>query len=143
MPAGTVYLEPSDLTAQLDALEKRGTSAAPVMAVIAEMLVSRVSDEFETAGHGKWKKLSASTLAKRRKQGKGAQILKDTGVAAASVRQEATATSAEASTDVAYMVYHCSDAPRSIIPLRNPFDIPDEAFDEATDLLLAFVAGAG
>ncbi len=143
MPAGTVYLEDENLTAQLDELRARGEKTAPVMATIAEMLVSRVAEEFETGGQGRWPKLAASTLKKRRMRGAGAQILKDTGRAAASVRAEHTDTSAEAATDVGYMVYHCSDAPRSIIPLRNPFDIPDDAFDEATDTLLAFVADAG
>lgn len=143
MPSGVVYVVTEDLTAQLDAIEKRGTSAAPVMSVIAEMFVARVSEEFDTAGHGRWKKLAASTLKKRRKGGVGAQPLKNTGIAAGSIRPEHTAQSAEAGTDVGYMVYHVSDAPRTIIPLRNPFDIPEDAFDEATDLLLAFVVGAG
>lgn len=143
MPAGTVYLEDADLTAQLDELRARGEKTAPVMATIAEMLVGRVQEEFETAGHGRWPKLAESTLRKRRMRGAGAQILKDTGRAAASIRADHTETSAEAATDVSYMVFHCSDAPRTIIPLRNPFDIPDDAFDEATDTLLAFVIGAG
>lgn len=141
--AGVVYLEDKGLTERLDELRRRGTSAAPAMAEIAEMFVGRVSEEFDTAGHGRWPKLAASTLRKRRMGGAGAQPLKDTGRAAASIRAEHTETSAEAATDVEYMVYHCSDAPRTIIPLRNPFDIPDDAFDEATDILLSFVVGSG
>lgn len=141
MPSGIVYMTPGDLLTKLEEMAARGQHPGDVMAVISEMLVARVSDEYETAGHGKWKKLAASTIARRRKKGLGAQILKNTGIAAGSTRQEHTDTSAEAATEVEYLIYHVSDAPRSIIPLRNPFDIPDEVFDEATDLLLAFVVG--
>lgn len=140
MPAGIVEVT-GDLGDQLDQLRKRGENTSPVMHTIAEMFVARVDEEYETAGHGKWQRLAESTLKKRRKGGVGAQPLKDTGRAAASTRAEWSDTTAEASTDVGYLAYHCSDAPRSVIPLRNPFDIPEDAFDEATDLLLAFVVG--
>lgn len=141
MATDSVFLVPAELSKRIDELQRRGRDTEPVMGVIAEMFVGRVNEEFETAGHGKWAGLAASTLKRRRKGGAGAQPLKDTGRAAASVRQEHSATSAEAATDVSYMVYHCSDAPRSVIPLRNPFDLPEDAFDEATETLLEFITG--
>ena len=38
---------------------------------------------------------------------------------------------------MSYAVFHVSEAARSKIPLRNPFDLPDEVLDEATDILVA------
>ncbi len=104
------------------------------MAVVAEMLVSEVGDKFDQEGPG-WAPLSPSTLAKRR--GASAQILQDTGRLAASIRADSGPDFAEAATDVAYAVYHVSDAPRSRLPLRDFFDLPDRVFDEASELLLA------
>ena len=37
---------------------------------------------------------------------------------------------------MSYAVFHVSDEPRTIIPLRNPFDVPDEALEEATLVVL-------
>ena len=139
MPAGAVYLEAASVAAAIRAFRDRGGKLGPVMAVIAEGLVARVNEEWDSAGHGTWAPLAEST--KRKRRGSSYQILKDTGRAAASVRADHDEQSAEAATDVSYMVFHVSDAPRTIIPLRNPFDLPDDAFDEATELLLEHVAG--
>jgi phage gpG-like protein len=118
---------------ELQALLKKKAAAvadlSPTMAVIAEQLVAAVNDEFETAGHGKWPPLAESTLRGRR--GSAAQILVDTGRFAASIRADSGPNFAEAATDVSYAVYHVSDAPRSVIPLRNPFDVPDAVLDAA------------
>ena len=133
-----------DVTADLSELQKfltkwrkRAADLTPVMAVVAEHLVAAVNDELESAGNGRWAPLAESTLKKRRKEGRGAQVLKDTGRLAASIRADAGPDFAEASTDVGYAVYHASEAPRALIPLRNPFDLPDEVLDEATDILVA------
>ncbi len=136
MGAGVdVTLDTRELEKRLADLRKRAGNLTDVMAVVAEHLVSAVSDEFDSAGHGTWAPLAESTLKKRR--GSSAQILKDTGRFAASIRADAGADFAEASTDVSYAVFHVSEAARSKIPLRNPFDLPDEVLDEATDILVA------
>ena len=112
------------------------------MAIVAEMLVTRVDDEYETAGHGTWDPLAESTLRKRRRKGRGAQILKDTGRAAGSTHGEHSDEHAAAYTDVAYMIFHASSAPRRIIPYRNPFDLasPDDVAEEAAQTIVDWVA---
>ena len=138
MGAGVdVAVDTTELEKKLAGWRKRTADLTPVMAVIAEHLVAAVNDQFESAGDGKWAPLAPSTLKKRRKEGRGAQVLKDTGRFAASIRADAGPDFAEASTDVGYAVYHVSEAPRALIPLRNPFDLPDEVLDEATDILVA------
>lgn len=106
---------------------------SPTMAIVAEMLVADVAEQFQTAGGGKWPDLADSTKAKRR--GKSYRILQDTGRFAASVQAFSGRTYAEASTDVSYAVFHCSLAPRSVIPYRNPFDLPEEASARAMDTI--------
>ena len=106
---------------------------SPTMAIVAESLVAAVSDEFESAGRGRWEPLAESTLKRRR--GSEAQILKDTGRFAGSIQADSGADFAEAATDVSYAVFHVSDEPRTVIPLRNPFDIPDEVLEEANVLI--------
>ena len=129
-----VAVDTSDLEKQLAAYRKRAGNLSGTMAIVAEHLVAAVNDEFESAGNGRWAPLAPRTLKKRR--GTSAQILKDTGRLAASIRADSGPDWAEASTDVSYAVFHMSDAPRSLIPLRNPFDLPDEVFDGATDILI-------
>lgn len=113
---------------------KQTRDLTPTMQIAAEVLVSAVSDEFSTSGHGKWPGLAPSTIAKRR--GSAAQILQDTGRFAGSIQGDAGPDWAEASTDVSYAVYHVSDGPRTIIPLRNPFDVPDDRIDECNQIIM-------
>lgn len=105
------------------------------MQIAAEVLVAGVSDEFDTAGRGTWPPLKPETIKRRR--GSAAQILQDTGRFAGSIRGDAGPDWAEAATDVGYAVYHVSDAPREIIPLRNPFDLPTPVLLEAEDVIIA------
>ena len=63
--------------------------------------------------------------------------LKFNGQFAGSIRGDSGPDFAEASTDTPYAVFHVSDAPRSKIPLRNPFDLPDATLDEALDMIVA------
>jgi phage gpG-like protein len=106
----------------------------------AEHLVAAVSDEFESAGRGRWAPLAERTLANRR--GSAAQILVDTGRFAGSIEPDSGPDFAEAGTDVSYAVYHVSDEPRSIIPLRNPFDVDEERIAEAYEMIVTDVAAA-
>lgn len=129
-----VNADAGELVARLRELREKGRDLSGTMAIVAESLVAAVNDQFETAGGGSWAPLAARTLKKRR--GSSAQILKDTGRFAASIRGDSGADFAEATTDVSYAVYHVSDAPRKVIPLRNPFDVPDEILDEATETIL-------
>jgi phage gpG-like protein len=134
-----VEVDTRELDRELRGIERRVTDYSPVTPVIAEILVGFVNDEWESAGRGRWPGLAPSTLRKRR--GTSAQILKDTGRAAGSVRGEYDHESASAVTDVAYMIYHASEDARTVLPLRNPFDVEDVAMPEIEDVLVDFIAG--
>jgi phage gpG-like protein len=133
----TVDLDVRGLEAAVSSFQLVGLE--PALAAISEMLVSRVGEEFDTEGHGKWPPLAESTIARRRQNGIGAQMLKDTGRLMGSIEAAFGEDYAEAGTDVDYAVYHVSAAPRDMIPLRNFFDIPEDAFDEAAEMLINFV----
>lgn len=133
-----------DITELLDVLqgiEDRAGDLSVPMGNIAEALVGRVNDKFEGGGPG-WQGLAASTLAKRRKAGKGAEILKDNGRLAGSIEPDSGPDYAEAATDVEYAVYHVSDAPRTKIPKRDFLDVlDDDMLDEAADTIMAYLTG--
>ena len=124
-----------ELVTRVEELRERGGDLSGTMAVVADLLVAAVNDEFESQGRGNWPPLAASTHAKRR--GSTAQIHLDTGRFAGSIRADSGEDWAEAATDVSYAVYHVSDAPRSIIPKRDPFDVDEARLDEGTEIILA------
>jgi len=134
MPAGAI-VDTSDLERELKDIERRVTDYSPITPVLAEILVAWVNDAWDSAGFGTWAPLAPSTLYKRRLKGKGAEILKDTGRSAASVQADSGPTWAQAATDVGYMVFHVSDGARSVIPLRDPFDVEEAAWPDLADAL--------
>lgn len=105
-----------------------------IMMVAAEELVSGVLEEFDTAGHGSWDPLAESTLKKRR--GATAQILVDTGRMRGGIHAVAGDNWAEAAADADYAKYHVSEDERSVIPLRNFFDIQEQAYEAAIDAII-------
>lgn len=129
-----------ELSSALASLKTRGLHPAQAMHIVAESFVSRVNEEYETAGRGRWPDLADATKARRR--GSVFQILVDSGRTAASTAPDYGDDFAEAASDVETLVFHVSDKPRTKIPLRNPFDIPEEAFEEAAETILEFVASA-
>lgn len=131
-----VEVDVKDVEKRLDEFKRKGGDLSPSMAIVAEMLVSGVSDEFDSEGQGNWDELKKSTLRKRRKGGAGAKILQDSGLFAGSIQPHHGADFAEASTNVDYAVHHVFGAPKANVPERNPFDIEDRVFDEAVDLIL-------
>lgn len=133
----SVEVDTSELRARVAEFAKRGQNLEPIMQVIAEDLVAAVSDEFETDGHGKWPPHAASTVKRRRGGGSGAKLLQDTGVLASSVEPRWGPDFAEAGTGVPYVVYHLEGGP--VIPRRNPFDVPDDVYDDAEETLLDFL----
>lgn len=136
---GDAAIDASELVGAVRDFKLRGGDLAPIMAVIAEGFVAAVNENFETAGHGAWKPLAESTLAKRR--GTVGEILKDTGRLAGSIEAHSGEDYAEAATDVSYAVFHVSKKPRKKIPLRDFLAITDEQlYDEPTALVLEYVA---
>jgi phage gpG-like protein len=143
MPSGRSYfdvsIDASELVGAIEAFEKRGKRLDDAMSVAAELLVSAVNDKFEAAGPG-WAPLAESTLLRRR--GSVAQILVDTGRLVGSIHSLHGPDFAEAATDVSYAVYHVSSAPRSRLPLRDFFDLPERVFDDILELILQQLSGS-
>ena len=128
-----------ELLSRIDALEKRGGNLSPVMAVISEIMLGGVEDEFETEGRGQWPPLAPSTL--RRRRGGSAKILQDTGVLAGSAYARHGADFAEVGLGARYAIYHVTGTSR--MPARNPFDVADRVWDEAVNALFDYLAEAG
>lgn len=131
-----VEVDASPIVRHLEEIERRGKNMREVMGVIAVLLVEEVDENFETSGHGSWEPFSKNT-----KRGRGdmnsAKLLLDTGVMAASITPEATQTEAIAYTNDPKAKYHVSKRPRKKIPLRDFFDIDEEAVvTEGVDLIL-------
>jgi phage gpG-like protein len=133
-----VTVDLGELTGNITAMAARAADMSDTMAVIADTLASAVSDKFDQQGPG-WQGLAESTLRSRR--GGSAQILSDSGRLAGSIQPDSDADSAEAATDVEYAVYHVSAAPRSKIPLRDFFDLPDSVYEEAEQTIIEAIIG--
>lgn len=97
-----------DAGAALDALARlraRGEDLRPVLDQIGQGVAARIRQTFvqqaDPYGH-KWLGLKRSTLRKRRKAGKGAQILRDTGRLMNSITHQVADNAVTISTDVEY-----------------------------------------
>jgi phage gpG-like protein len=128
-----------ELEAALREYREAGADLSPCMAIIAENLAGAVSDMYDSSGHGAWKALAPSTLAKRRGGGRGAKPLVDSGILSGSTESNSGADFAEATTGQEYIKYHLDGGP--IIPRRNPFDLPDEVIEEAAELVVNHILG--
>ena len=129
----------AELEAALKPFLERGGNLLPAMDIVAASLVTAVGDMFETSGHGTWKALAPSTLARRRGDGSSNKPLYDTTILATSVHGESGSDYAEASTGEDYIKYHLDGGP--IIPRRNPFDVPDSVMDEAAETIVNYILG--
>lgn len=136
-----VTTDTSELERELKKYGKRVDDIGELMPVLAEIYVAHVQERWDSAGNGEWPPLAESTLRKRRKRGLGAEILKNSGAAAGSVEADYGADYAGASTSVGYMVFHVSDQPRTIIPLRNPFDVEEAAWPDVQTTIQDYLEG--
>lgn len=100
------------------------------MKAIADMLVTAVSDRYDTTGDGEWDPNTKETI---RRKGSSKPMI-DNSILANSTEAKFGKSFAEASTGVAYVVYHLEGGP--IIPKRNPFELSDEALDEVEDFYI-------
>jgi phage gpG-like protein len=96
---------------------------------------------FETEGDGKWpgfwwEEPGGKKPNGRRWQG-NPKLLRDTGILVGSITPDWDDESAEAFTNVPYAKYHVSQAPRSVIPLRDFFAFDRDAFEgDVADMIL-------
>lgn len=134
-----IEIDPAELVRGLErVIDPARLDMTPAMRVIGELLVERVHEEFDTAGQGEWPELAEST---RRRRGDDAQPLLDTGRWRNSNQVEADSDSVVVSTDVEYSVFHVSSAPRSVIPLRNPYVLREDAEDEIVETIADYLTG--
>lgn len=118
------------------------------MAFIADEMLGEAHENIETEGHGKWPDLADATLEARRKAGKGAKMLADTGRLAGSFETEYSNEHAEVFTNVEYGKFHVSaehgastDA-RTHVPERDYFQFEEGKVERsAMDALTAEIVG--
>lgn len=132
----------STLALVLEQYQAQAQSAYKMLPAVAELLVAGVLDVFEAEGPG-WAPLAEATLRARRKDGKAAKILQDTGMMADSIAPAWGDTYAEAFAGVSYAIYHVSKEPRHRLPMRDffnlgPFEHP--LLDEVAALLTGNLA---
>ena len=93
----------------LSELQKRTGNIKPAMEGIGQILVSNTQQRFVDQVDPDdlpWKELSAVTLARRRKAGSGAQILRDTGRLASGITYKVVGGTVELGTNVVYAGTH-------------------------------------
>jgi phage gpG-like protein len=136
-----ISIDASELGKVLKQLEQTALgSTQAALEQIAVIMTGLVEDEFQTEGRGAWPTFAESTLEERMRKGGSPKLLQDTGVAAGSVAGVVEDNAAVAFTNVPYMIYHTSSAPRHVIPYRNPFDIPqDQLLEQAAEIVLAAI----
>lgn len=118
----------SELEELVESMGDRVTAGmSQTMATIADMLVTAVSDRYDTTGDGQWPPNAPSTI---KKKGSSKPMI-DNSILANSTEAKSGKDFAEASTGVAYVVFHLEGGP--VIPKRNPFELADEALDEVED----------
>ncbi len=131
-----VQVDPTDL---LEVLERKGRATevlAPTFAIVAEDFVAAVVDRIDSQGDGAWPPNAPSTIDQK---GSAAPMI-DTGQLRSSIRAESGKDWAMASTSTAYIVFHLDGG--DLIPRRNPFDIGEQHWEDAAQLIADAVAAA-
>jgi phage gpG-like protein len=128
-----VKLDTTELKRKLRRLQTSAVNFTPIMQVVAEMLVTAVSDRYQSEGDGQWPPHAAATIQLTGPH----KLMQLTGVLSGSTTAASGEDYAEAYTSVDYIKYHLEGGPK--IPKRNPFEIGDEPMAEATDYILAEV----
>ena len=96
-------------------------------------------------GGSPWKPLSPQTLLRRRKEGKGAKILQDTGQLKSRWKHQASARHTVLQSGVDYGTYHDSDEPRKmkdgkpILPQRKILPTNEQAKPILKKIYLFFI----
>lgn len=156
MTAIRVDVQASETAKLLAELQKRTGNIKPAMEGIGQILVSntqqRFVDQVDPDGLP-WKALSTVTLARRRKAGSGAQILRDTGRLASSINYKVVGGSVELGTNVVYAGTHQFGAdkgsygktkkgrpiPWGDIPKRPFFGYNDADQEDVLELLQRYI----
>ena len=108
---------------------------------VAEAMHAQVLEEFETEGRGRWDPFWWQRDGKPKPQGRrwrgNPKLLQDRGVMVGSMTPDWNDGAVEVYSNNRYIKFHASRAPRSKIPLRDPFDIDVVAFEaDVADMVL-------
>jgi phage virion morphogenesis protein len=151
-----VDVRADETNALLLELQRRTGDIRPAMEGIAQILVSntqlRFVDQNDPAGNP-WVRLSDVTLARRRKNGDGAQILRDTGRLANSINARVEGGSVSLGTNVVYAITHQQGAkkgqygrsrrggpiPWGNVPARSFLGYSDQDQADVLELLQRYV----
>lgn len=156
MTAIRVDVQASETAKLLAELQKRTGNIKPAMEGIGQILVSNTQQRFvdqEDPDNHEWDKLSDFTLARRRKGGAGAQILRDTGRLASSINYKVVGGSVELGTNVVYAGTHQFGAkkgsygktkkgrpiPWGDVPARPFFGYNDADQEDVLELLQRYI----
>lgn len=105
----TIVIDDTETKKLIEELLKRTSDIGPVQEGVGQILVSSTQLRFmNQAGPdgSPWAQLSAVTLSRRRKGGRGAQILRDTGRLMNSVTSKITDNEVQIGTNVIYAGTH-------------------------------------
>lgn len=107
--------------------------------IIAQGLITAIDDRLQSEGNGQWLPLKSSTL-ERHPNRQGGSLLQDDGILA-QIQQSPGSPNpnwVEVMSPATYAVYHTSDKPRKVIPLRDflAIDMP-RVLDQIGTMLLA------
>lgn len=149
MSGVTITVDDAGLRRTLDALTRATSDMRRPLDAIGMALVGRIKGTFvnqrDPAGNA-WRALAPSTVAGRRKAGKGAQILRDTGRLMNSITHLASASEVVIGTDVEYAAAQQWGHPRWKDQSGRAF-FPDEQLpfdwqEEIADILWPYFQGA-
>jgi len=137
----------------VDETLSRGGNLQGVAEVVAEELVAAVEQNFQDERgfeQGPWPKRAGriGQLVERIRtgtaEGQNRKLLQDTGNLAGSVTPAHEGLEAQAFTDVPYAIFHVSEEPRTVIPLRDFLDVDLEGIaDTTSDLILGEFMASG
>jgi len=98
-----IRIENANLTSKLKRLAAAGRDQTPAMREASGILADAVEENFDEEGRPKWKRLAASTIRQREKEGKWpGKILQRSGKLAKSITRHYDATSAVVGTNEPY-----------------------------------------
>lgn len=139
----SILVDGSDVARFIATVGRRAANPRPAMRIVSGMLLAEVDENIATSGHGTFPPLAPSTIRQKQRRGQSLKPLFATGRMAASNEAEYGNDYAAVTNDVPYTIFHVSKEPRTRIPLRDFFDIPDNAFDACAQVVVDFIATGG
>jgi len=150
MAGFTIDFDASATLRELGRLIQKCEDPRDALDAVGFDFASRVDRTFDAQAdpwNRAWRPLSPLTLRLRRKRGKGAEILRDTGRLAASITHNVVGDTVEIGTNVQYGAHHqLGRGPmfRPFLPIREDGtpDVPDAWTREAIDIVRKMLEGS-